>query len=217
MPKLARACQAVLVAAGLAAATGSTLAEEPAAVTDDKYAWLEDVTGDKPLEWVKAQNAKAEAEIAATPEFSSSKPRSGPCSIPMPRSPAWRRSATYYYNFWKDKHHERGVWRRTTLEEYRKPQPQWETVIDLDALNAPKACRTTASGSGTAPIAASPTTPAAWSRCRAAAPMPTSPASSTWPASNGCRTDSSVPKPRAGWAGRTPTRSTSTPISAPAA
>ena len=27
-------------AAGLAAATGSTFAEEPAAVTDDKYAWL---------------------------------------------------------------------------------------------------------------------------------------------------------------------------------
>ncbi|MGC4232145.1 MAG: prolyl oligopeptidase family serine peptidase, partial [Niabella sp.] len=42
----------------------------------------------------------------------------------------------YYYNFWKDKDHERGVWRRTTLDEYRKPQPQWETVLDIDALNA---------------------------------------------------------------------------------
>src|SRR5690606_9044735 len=41
----------------------------------------------------------------------------------------------YYYNFWKDKQHERGVWRRTTLDEYRKPEPKWETVLDLDALN----------------------------------------------------------------------------------
>src|SRR5690606_15798454 len=41
-----------------------------------------------------------------------------------------------YYNFWKDAEHERGIWRRTTLEEYRKPDPKWETVIDLDALNA---------------------------------------------------------------------------------
>src|SRR6266705_1082046 len=39
-----------------------------------------------------------------------------------------------YYNFWRDAQHERGLWRRTTLEEYRKPSPQWETVLDLDAL-----------------------------------------------------------------------------------
>ncbi|HUH91399.1 MAG TPA: prolyl oligopeptidase family serine peptidase, partial [Lysobacter sp.] len=31
--------------------------------------------------------------------------------------------------------HQRGVWRRTTLAEFRKDQPQWETVIDLDAVN----------------------------------------------------------------------------------
>ena len=55
----------------------------------------------------------------------------------------------HYYNFWKDKQHERGLWRRTTLAEYRKAEPKWETVIDLDALNSPKA-RT---GSGTAPTA----------------------------------------------------------------
>ena len=41
----------------------------------------------------------------------------------------------YYYNFWKDKQHERGIWRRTTLVEYRKAEPLWETVLDLDALN----------------------------------------------------------------------------------
>src|ERR1051325_2741073 len=39
-----------------------------------------------------------------------------------------------YYNFWRDAQHERGLWRRTTLEEYRKPSPAWETVLDLDAL-----------------------------------------------------------------------------------
>jgi prolyl oligopeptidase len=39
-----------------------------------------------------------------------------------------------YYNFWRDQDHPRGVWRRTTMEEYRKDKPNWETVIDLDAL-----------------------------------------------------------------------------------
>ena len=28
----------------------------------------------------------------------------------------------------------RGLWRRTTLDEYRKPDPRWETVLDLDQL-----------------------------------------------------------------------------------
>ena len=40
----------------------------------------------------------------------------------------------YYYNFWRDAKNPRGLWRRTTLEEYRKDQPDWEVVIDLDEL-----------------------------------------------------------------------------------
>src|SRR5262249_3838520 len=36
--------------------------------------------------------------------------------------------------FWRDRNNPRGLWRRTTLEEYRKPMPHWEVVLDLDAL-----------------------------------------------------------------------------------
>ena len=42
----------------------------------------------------------------------------------------------YYYNFWRDARNKRGLWRRTTLEEYRKDSPAWEAVLDLDALAA---------------------------------------------------------------------------------
>jgi prolyl oligopeptidase len=40
----------------------------------------------------------------------------------------------HVYNFWTDDAHPRGLWRRTTLADYRHPQPAWETVIDVDAL-----------------------------------------------------------------------------------
>lgn len=136
MPKLTHACQTIVIAAGLAAAAGSTFAQEPVAVTDDKYAWLEDVEGQKPLEWVRAQNAKSEAEIAATPEFKQLEGKILTMLDSDAKIPGVEKIGDYYYNFWKDKNHERGLWRRTTLEEYRKPQPLWETVIDLDALNA---------------------------------------------------------------------------------
>jgi len=30
----------------------------------------------------------------------------------------------------------RGLWRRTTIEEFRKPDPQWDIVLDIDRLAA---------------------------------------------------------------------------------
>ena len=64
-----------------------------------------------------------------------------------------RRSADRYYNLWQDKDHERGLWRRTTLAEYRKEQPAWETVLDLDALRQGREAR---AGCGTAPTRCAP-------------------------------------------------------------
>jgi len=124
----------VCLLAGLVAAAGATAAEEKNEVTD-RYAWLEDVTGEKPLQWVRAQNARAEAEIAATPQFRQLEADIRAILDSDAKIPGVEKIGAYYYNFWKDKDHERGLWRRTTLDEYRKPQPQWETVLDLDALN----------------------------------------------------------------------------------
>ena len=134
MSKVVHACQAIVIAASFAAA-GSALAEEPAKVTDDQYAWLEEVTGDKPLEWVKAQNARTEAEITTTQGFKQLEAGILKMLDSDAKIPGVQKIGDYYYNFWKDKNHERGIWRRTTLAEYRKAQPKWETILDLDALN----------------------------------------------------------------------------------
>lgn len=131
MSKLVHAC----LAAGLAAAAVSGHAQEQKTVANDPYAWLEEVEGQKQLDWVRAQNAKAEAEIASTPAFKELEASILAILDSDAKIPGVQKIGPYYYNFWKDKQHERGLWRRTTLEEYRKPQPQWETVLDLDALN----------------------------------------------------------------------------------
>jgi prolyl oligopeptidase len=129
MSKLAQAC----LVAGLAAA--GTAAAQNDAPSGDRYAWLEDVTGDKPLDWVKARNAQTESTLAATPRFKAMEADIRAILDSDAKIPGVQKIGAYYYNFWKDKQHERGLWRRTTLEEYRKPQPRWETVLDLDALN----------------------------------------------------------------------------------
>ena len=45
------------------------VADPQAQTADDPYLWLEDVTGDKALGWAKQQNARTDAELAATPGF----------------------------------------------------------------------------------------------------------------------------------------------------
>ncbi len=118
--------------AGLAIAGSASAQTAP---PSDPHAWLEDVQGEKALDWVKARNAKAEAEIAGTPAFKTLEAQIRAILDSDAKIPGVEKIGGYYYNFWKDKQHERGVWRRTTLDEYRKPEPKWETVLDLDALN----------------------------------------------------------------------------------
>jgi prolyl oligopeptidase len=115
-------------------AAGATPAAAPSA--DDPYLWLEGVTDEKALAWVRERNAKAEAEIAASPAFKKLENDLLAILDSDARIPTVQKIGEFYYNFWRDKNHKRGVWRRTTLAEYRKASPQWEIVLDLDALNA---------------------------------------------------------------------------------
>jgi prolyl oligopeptidase len=102
---------------------------------EDRYLWLENVTGEKALDWARARNAES-ARVLATPQERALEKRLLDILDSKERIPAVEKLGPYYYNFWRDATNPRGIWRRTTLEEYRKPEPAWETVIDVDALGA---------------------------------------------------------------------------------
>jgi prolyl oligopeptidase len=120
-----------LFALSLLFAAGAAYAEEP----EDRYRWLEDVTGEKALNWVKERNAVSTSELTKGPEFAALDERLLKILDSKDRIPAVVKHGPWYYNFWRDDKHKRGLWRRTTLDEYRKEQPNWETVLDLDALS----------------------------------------------------------------------------------
>ncbi len=105
--------------------------EQPA---DDPYLWLEQVTDDKALGWVKAQNDQSVGELGESEDFAALRDRLLKIYDSDDRIPYVGKSGTYYYNFWRDAKNIRGLWRRTTLDEYRKAEPDWETVLDLDEL-----------------------------------------------------------------------------------
>jgi len=114
---------AVVLAGRLAAADG-----------DDAFAWLEDVQGEKALEWVKQHNAKTTAILEARPEYKPVFARTLEILDSKEKIPSPELLGETVYNFWRDDAHERGIWRRTSLASYRTASPQWETVLDVDAL-----------------------------------------------------------------------------------
>ncbi len=95
--------------------------------TDDPYLWLEEVEGEKALEWARARNEESLAVLQALPEYETFFEKNLAVYDSQERIayPAIR--GPHVYNFWRDANNERGLWRRTTIEEYRKDEPDWAT------------------------------------------------------------------------------------------
>ena len=100
----------------------------------DPYLWLEEVQGDKALAWLRERNAVSTALLQAQPLFADNRAKVLEVLNNRDQIPRVTRRGDYLYNFWRDAKNPRGLWRRTHLEEYRKVQPKWDVLIDLDAL-----------------------------------------------------------------------------------
>ncbi len=94
---------------------------------------LDDITGPEALDWATAWSRATEdtLECPATAELRS---RLRAALDTSDRIPYVVRRGEYLYNFWRDADNPRGVWRRTTLDEYRSDTPQWEVLVSVDTL-----------------------------------------------------------------------------------
>jgi len=109
--------------------------QEHAGATDP-YLWLEDIHGAKPLEWVKAQNARSTAILRADPRYQKDYDAILGVMDASDRIPYGDLDHQYVFNFWQDAQHPKGIWRRTDFAEYAKADPAWEVLLDLDKLAA---------------------------------------------------------------------------------
>lgn len=105
-----------------------------AATSEDPYLWLEDVSSPKALEWVEAHNAKSTSVLQADPRYERFYRQALDIAQAKDRIPVGEFLGGQIYNFWQDEDHVRGIWRRTSPESYASGKPEWETVLDLDAL-----------------------------------------------------------------------------------
>ena len=100
----------------------------------DKYAWLEDVSSERSMAWVNAENARTAKVLESDPRYAANydaalKVAEDPTRLAFP---ALRGDEVY--NNWRDAKNPRGLWRKTTLASYLTPTPQWQPVIDYDQL-----------------------------------------------------------------------------------
>ena len=105
------------------------------AVQDDPYIWLEEFTSPRVSAWIEPRNARTFAELEADPRYKTFYDQALAIAEAKDRNPTGRFLGGKIYNFWQDADHVRGIWRRTSAESYATATPEWETVLDLDALS----------------------------------------------------------------------------------
>jgi prolyl oligopeptidase len=103
---------------------------------EDGFLWLEELDAAEAAAWVRDRNAETVAALGGGDAFAGLKSEirqvlDADDRIPYP---GWR--GEHLYNFWRDAAHARGLWRRTTLDQYRRDEPEWEVLLDVDALAA---------------------------------------------------------------------------------
>jgi len=127
---------AVAIISGLFAVTAGVTAgpDADAKISEDLFLWLEQVDGAKATEWVKAENAKTAAVLDTDPRYAGLFKQALELAEAKDRIPRPRFIGGQILNQWQDADHIRGIWRRTSLEDYRTPVPTWTTVLDLDVL-----------------------------------------------------------------------------------
>jgi prolyl oligopeptidase len=106
------------------------------AADDDPHLWLSDIHGAKALAWVAGQNAKSEAVVTKDASYAPTREAILKSLDTQDRIPLGNLDHGDVYNFWQDAEHVRGLWRRTSVADYRNAAPNWEVLLDVDKLDA---------------------------------------------------------------------------------
>src|SRR5688500_17078227 len=118
----------------IAFALAAVLDAAPAAAQEDPHIWLEGVDDPKAIAWAEAESAKAAALLEKDPRYQPMLAEARAIFTAKDRIPTPGFRAGGVDNLWQDAEHPHGVWRHTTEASYRTADPQWETLIDVDAL-----------------------------------------------------------------------------------
>lgn len=102
---------------------------------EDQYQWLEEVDGEKSIEFVTRLNQLTFDKLTSVKEYQSIYNKSLEIYNSTDRIANPTVYGAHVYNFWQDKEHPRGIWRRTLKANYLSGNPTWETLLDIDEMS----------------------------------------------------------------------------------
>jgi len=106
----------------------------PAHAQTDPHQWLEAVDAPASLAWVARENARSTAALRGDPRYQRLHDEAFAILSADDRIPTLEFVGEGLFTFWQNRDHVRGVWQRTSLKRYQAGVPQWEPVLDIDAL-----------------------------------------------------------------------------------
>ncbi|MGH6908987.1 MAG: prolyl oligopeptidase family serine peptidase [Phenylobacterium sp.] len=119
----------------VAALLALPVAAHAQAAPADPFQWLEDIDAPRSMTWVEGQNARSAKRLESDPRYETFHAEARAIFTAQDRIPTPHFRAGGIDNLWQDAGHVHGVWRHTTEASYRTASPQWETLLDLDALS----------------------------------------------------------------------------------
>src|SRR5688572_26870803 len=103
--------------------------------TEDPYLWLEEVNGTKALEFVNQHNTTTLEKLSKEKPYQSIYDKSLEIYNSTDRIIYPSLYPGYVYNFWQDKDHVRGIWRRSPQDDYLNGNPKWQILLDIDEMS----------------------------------------------------------------------------------
>lgn len=112
-----------------------SLQAAPEATVSDPFQWLEQVQDARALDWARKENRRSLEILENTAEFQDMHREAREILNSTARIPLGTILGKHAHNFWQDKDHVRGLWRRASLDSYLRGEPEWEVLLDVDALS----------------------------------------------------------------------------------
>ncbi|MGE0283121.1 MAG: prolyl oligopeptidase family protein [Rhizobiaceae bacterium] len=103
-------------------------------IATDEFLWLEDRDSERAKEWVAEQNARTISELQSDPDYQPMFETALKLMTAEDNLAFGAEIRRKVYNFWQDAKNALGIWRRTSVDSYKTDKPEWETIIDFDAL-----------------------------------------------------------------------------------
>ncbi|MGZ3805519.1 MAG: prolyl oligopeptidase family serine peptidase [Pseudobdellovibrionaceae bacterium] len=113
----------------------SVMAMHPGDIMNDPYLWLEERNGAQAVAWAQSESAISKNIFENDPRFQQTSKEILDIIADADKLAMVNLYQGYAYNLWQSETHQRGIWRRTTIQSYKSATPQWETLLDIDALS----------------------------------------------------------------------------------